>query len=601
MNDHREIVFLTLCPVTMPTTFPFHRRAALAVAIASSCAASCGGASAADIKLNQLGFLPGAVKVAVVPETGATTFSVIRAAGGTGGGTVVLQGTLSAARSAPESGETVRQADFSTLTTAGRYQLRVAGLPDSLPFDVSASAFQALNAGAIRAYYYNRASIALDRQHAGVYARAAGHPDTSVMVHASAASSARPAGTIISSPKGWYDAGDYNKYIVNSGISTYTLLAAWEDFPAQFRQQALNIPESGNGIPDLLNETLWNLQWMLTMQDPNDGGVYHKLTDKSFDGFVMPADAHQQRYVVQKTTAAALDFAAVMATASRVLAPYDKQLPGLAARMRTAAERAWRWANANPRAYYQQPADIKTGEYGDQDVRDEFAWAAAELFITTGDAAYYQAMQAPTVQATVPSWGQVDSLAWMSLARHRQHLAAVADQALIASRIDTLSSQLAAVSQRSAYGTAMQAADYVWGSNAMVLNQAMVLLHGYRLTGKRTYLDAAQANFDYILGRNAVDISFVTGFGARSTLHPHHRPSEADGIAAPVPGFVAGGPQPGREDQKDCKASYASTLPARAYLDDVCSYASNEVAINWNAPLVYVSAALQALTPAPAK
>ena len=558
-------------------------------------------ASAAEIKLNQLGFLPGAAKVAVVPAdaatAGATAFTVIQA----GGGAVVRQGTLGAARAAPDSGDTVRLADFSTLITPGRYQLRVAGLPDSLPFEVAPGAYQALNAGAIRAYYYNRAGIALDKQHAGAYARAAGHPDTSVMVHASAASPARPAGTIISSPRGWYDAGDYNKYIVNSGIATYTLLAAWEDFPAFFQSQALNIPESGNGIPDLLNETLWNLEWMLTMQDPNDGGVYHKLTDKNFDGYVMPADAHQQRYVVQKTTAAALDFAAVMATASRVLAPYDKQLPGMAARMRTAAEQAWRWAQANPKAYYQQPADIKTGEYGDKDVRDEFAWAAAELFITTGDSAYYQAMQAPALQATVPTWGEVNGLAWLSLARHRQHLNPVADQALIASRIDTLSNQLAAVTQRSAYGFAMQTADYVWGSNAVVLNQAMVLVHGYRLTGKRAYLDAAQANFDVIMGRNAVDLSFVTGFGARSAQHPHHRPSEADGIAAPVPGFVVGGPQPGREDQKDCKAQYASALPARAYLDDACSYASNEVAINWNAPLVYVSAALQVLTPAPGK
>ncbi|MET0319606.1 MAG: glycoside hydrolase family 9 protein [Duganella sp.] len=557
---------------------------------------ACLGASsvsAADIKLNQLGFLSGAAKVAVVPQTDAAAFTVLG-----DGGAVVLQGALGAAAASPDSGDTVRLADFSALTAPGRYRLRVVGLPDSLPFDVGPGAYQAVNAGAIRAYYYNRAGMALDARHAGVYARAAGHPDTSVMVHASAASAARPAGTIIASPKGWYDAGDYNKYIVNSGIATYTLLAAWEDYPAFFQAQVLNMPESGNGIPDLLNETLWNLEWMLTMQDPNDGGVYHKLTDLRFDGYVMPAQARQQRYVVQKTTAAALDFAAVMATASRVLAPYDKQLPGMAARMRTAAEQAWRWAGANPDVYYKQPADIQTGEYGDRDVRDEFAWAAAELFITTGDAAYYRAMQAPTLQATVPTWGEVGGLAWLSLARHRRHLNPVADQALIASRIDGLSARLAAVRQRSAYGIAMQTADYVWGSNAVVLNQAMVLVHGYQLTGKRAYLDAAQANFDYILGRNAVDRSFVTGFGARPPLHPHHRPSAADGVAAPVPGFVVGGPQPGREDQKDCRAQYASPLPARAYLDDACSYASNEIAINWNAPLVYVSAALQVLTPA---
>ncbi|MYM70898.1 cellulase [Duganella sp. FT134W] len=553
-------------------------------------------ATAADgIKLNQLGFLPGADKVAVVPaaaaQGAASAFSIVRA----GSDTVVQSGTLGPAVNAPESGDTVRLARFASLQTPGRYQLRVAGLPDSPPFEISASAYQAVNAAALKAYYFNRAGIALDAARAGIYARAAGHPDTQVLIHASAASPSRPAGSSISSPKGWYDAGDYNKYIVNSGISTYTLLAAYEDFPAYFQAQRLNLPESGNGVPDILNEARWNLDWMLTMQDPADGGVYHKLTNLRFDGMVMPAQATEPRYVVQKTTAAALDFAAVMATASRVYAPYDA---ALSTRMRAAAQQAWRWAQAHPRDYYPQPADVATGEYADNDVSDEQAWAAAELYITTGDAAYYQALHAPDLAATVPSWSDVRGLAWLSLARHRKALGAAADQALIARRVDGLAQQLAAAWQQSPYGITLQKQDYVWGSNAVVLNQAMVLLHAYRLNGKRAYLDAAQSGLDYVLGRNAVELSFVTGYGARSALHPHHRPSVADGIAAPVPGWLVGGPQPGQQDKQDCPQPYPSALPARSYLDHACSYASNEIAINWNAPLVYVSAGLQALTPA---
>src|SRR5207253_3073778 len=85
-------------------------------------------------------------------------------------------------------------------------------------------------------------------------ARRCGHADERVLVHASAASPGRPEGTVISAPKGWYDAGDYNKYIVNSGITVYTMLAAWEHYPALFKDGQLNIPESGNGLPDLLDE-----------------------------------------------------------------------------------------------------------------------------------------------------------------------------------------------------------------------------------------------------------------------------------------------------------------------------------------------------------
>jgi len=89
----------------------------------------------------------------------------------------------------------------------------------------------------------------------------------------------------------------------------------------------------------------------------------------------------------------------------------------------------------------------------------------------------------------------------------------------------------------------------------------------------------------------------VTGFGTRSPQHPHHRPSMADGVAAPVPGFLVGGPNPGQQDQVHCNRRYPSNVPALSYLDADCAYASNEVTINWNAPLVYVSAALQVLTP----
>lgn len=545
------------------------------------------------IKVNQVGFLPGATKMAVVPDVPATRFTLVKA----GTDTAVFSGELSAAASWDASDDRVKLADFSSVTAAGDYQLRVDGLALSPVFSIATDSYQELLAASIKAFYFNRSGIELLPAHAGKFARPAGHPDTKVFIHPSAASAARPTGTVISSPKGWYDAGDYNKYIVNSGISTYSLLAAYEHFPTLFTSLALDIPESGNRLPDLLDETLWNLEWMLSMQDPNDGGVYHKLTNKNFDGTVMPHQATSERYVVQKTTSAALNFAAVMATASRVLAPFDKDLPGLPAKMRTAAESAWAWALAHPDVTYQQPADVSTGQYGDKHLADEFAWAAAELYITTKKDAYYQAMKAGETDNRVPSWGDVRGLAWVSLAHHRNHLTAVADKALIASRIRSLADELKGAWAASSYRVSMRKGDFIWGSNSVALNQALMLVQAYRLTGEREYLDAAQAQVDYVLGRNPTDTSFVTGFGEKSTLHPHHRPSEADAIVEPIPGFIAGGPQPGQQDKSDCRASYPSSLPAKSYLDDYCSYASNEIAINWNAPLVYVLAAVQTLTP----
>lgn len=542
-----------------------------------------------SIKLNQLGFLANARKLAVVPDVTATRFSVVEVTTGT----EVFTGSLGGAATWEPADERVRLADFSELTTSGEYRIRVAGLADSHPFLIADDVYEALGAAAIKAFYFNRAGTSLAPAHAGIYARAAGHPDNQVQVHASAASPQRPEGTVIQSPKGWYDAGDYNKYIVNSGISTYTLLAAYEHFPDFYRELALNIPESDSTTPDLLEEILWNLEWMLTMQDPHDGGVYHKLTDKEFDGVVMPHQAGTQRYVVQKGTSATLNFAAVMAAASRVYAPYDAKL---AAQMLTAAEAAWGWAQANPDVRYTQPADIKTGAYGDANLADEHAWAAAELYITTRKDRYYTALNPADADIGIPSWSNVSGLTWVSLAHHRSDLTGIADKALIARRITSLADKLLADWDASAYAVSMRQENFVWGSNSVALNQAMMLLQGYQLNGNRDYLGAAQSLLDYILGRNPTGFSFVTGFGVKTPQHIHHRPSEADGIPAPIPGFLAGGPQAGQQDAAECPVSYPSSLPAKSYLDHWCSYASNEIAINWNAPLVYVSGALQVLT-----
>ena len=133
--------------------------------------------------------------------------------------------------------------------------------------------------------------------------------------------------------------------------------------------------------------------------------------------------------------------------------------------------------------------------------------------------------------------------------------------------------------------------DFIWGSNSVAANQGILLINAYLLTKDKKYVDGALSNLDYILGRNATGYCFLTVIGTKSTMHPHHRPSVADGIDEPVPGLMAGGPNPGRQD--GCKYDFLE--PVTAYSDSDCSYASNEIAINWNAPLVFVSNVIEAL------
>jgi endoglucanase len=548
--------------------------------------------------LNQIGFYPPAVKTAIVVGVGDVPFYVVRASTND----TVFTGRLTATKTWQFSNEDVSKADFSDLTQSGTYNIVVPGIGASNSFKVSNYVHQPVAIGALKGFYYQRASTRLLIEHANIWARPAGHPDTNVLVHASAATPQRPVNTVIRAPYGWYDAGDYNKYIVNSGITMYTLMALYEQFPAYCDRLQTNIPESGNSIPDLLDEVLWNLRWMLAMQDPNDGGVYTKLTNANFDGFVMPNLATTPRYVVKKSTGAALDFAAVMAQASRVYRKFNSVLPGLADSCLQASFNAWNWARRNPAVFYNQtqmnqqfsPA-INTGEYGDGDFSDEFAWCAAELFVTTAQDSFLTvASPMNSSSVNVPGWQSVQTLGLLTLVHHRASIANKLDTTLVKNRILGLASNLLLTSTTSAYGTSMgyQSWDFVWGSNSVAANQGMILLNAYRLTGMPVYLNAALANLDYLLGRNGTTYCFVTGYGTLSPMHPHHRVSQSDNMTFPVPGLLVGGPNPGREDGV---TTYPSTWPALCYTDDTNSYASNEIAINWNAPLVFLACGIETL------
>lgn len=538
------------------------------------------------IKINQVGYLPSMAKLAIVPQTQATSFQLLDASTGV----IVLNGDLSSQGLWAPAGENVKIADFSSVNTPGEYRIKVEGFSDSTVVRINAKSFDDLHDGVLKAYYFNRASQALSPTYAGDWARPLGHPDTNVLVHESAQTPTRPAGTLIESPKGWYDAGDYNKYIVNSGISTYTLLAAYSDFTSIYQNRDINIPESGDAIPDILDEVMWNLDWMQTMQDPDDGGVYHKLTTLNFEAAVMPHNARSQRYVVHKNSGAALNFAGVMAKASRVYAPFPS-FSNKVSEYQAAAVRAFEYAQANPTLYYQQPSDVSTGEYGDNDLAGEFAWASAELYLLTQDEAYLDLFKQYARSPNSPNWADTMALAYMSLLSEGQEIMPPSDYSDVRHAVLNLADNIVLSHNNSAYRVAMENNDFVWGSNSSAVNKAMMLLQAHRVSNTANtakYLEAATGLLDYVLGKNPTDYSFVTGFGVKTPMDIHHRQSYSDDLVAPVPGFVAGGPQPGRQDG----CAYTGTFPATTYIDDWCSYASNEVTINWNAPMVYVLAGL---------
>jgi endoglucanase len=392
----------------------------------------------------------------------------------------------------------------------------------------------------------------------------------------------------LNSPGGWYDAGDYGKYIGNASLSVGQMLHLLEINANAIPDNTLNIPESGNGKGDLWDELKYELDWIMTMQD-KDGGVYHKLTAKNFSGFIMPEDYDLDRFIIGKGTAATLNFAAVLGQASRLSHTID---PDWSAKALKAAKNAWKWAIKNDNVSFKNPADVVTGEYGDDEFSDDFYWAAVELYLATGDNKYLEHLnnnQQEYIHQLTNSWKFfVRNNGFHSLLLNKDNLDITMYKLLETSHLNLADEILAAI-KANPYYIALER--YEWGSNSDILNQAMILCIAHYLSGDEKYLVGAEQINDYIFGKNATGYCFLTGFGSQKVMFPHHRPSGADGIEDPLPGFIIGGPNNDKQDNN--AVNYASVFPAKAYMDVEASYASNEVCINWNAPAVFVMGYLE--------
>lgn len=535
-----------------------------------------------NIRLNQVGFYPNAHKYAIVENKTADGMAYVT---NTEGDTVLCAPLKSTAPS-PWTGNVRYLADLSALRQPGHYTLHAE--KSCAPVTIGKGLYRGVSLSALKFFYLMRSGIDIEQKYAGEFARKGGHPDTVVFIHPAAASPQRPAYSTISSPKGWYDAGDYNKYVVNSAFSIGLMLAVYEQILNYFKSLQTNIPESNNQTPDLLDEVMFNLQWLLTMQDPIDGGVYHKLTTPQFEGFVMPTECKQQRFVVAKSITATLDFAAVMAQAAKVFKK-NKDYPDFSAQAEIAARKAYSWALKNPDAFYLQSRNnqnftpaVHTGEYGDNNAQDEFFWASTQLFLLTGDDTFqkHAADFAPS-SFSPPTWGSVSALGTFAWLNSNEKAWKDTQQKLLNHFAINYTQRAKASSYNAPFGST--ASDYGWGCLAeKCCAPGISLLFAH----PTKFLHAAIDNADCLFGRNATGFCYITGFGQKSPQHPHHRISEADRIQEPFPGMLIGGPNPAQQDLKDGGVHYPSSLPDESYTDQTASYASNEIAINWNASLV---------------
>lgn len=527
--------------------------------------------------LNQVGYRPDDNKVVFVYNNEDETFDIVNAETNE----VVYTGNFGEKQTARGASLMVTPGDFSDFKEPGTYILRTATYGDSYKFTIADNVYDDALKASILMLYTQRCGCEVTDCIGEEYADFT-HPvchDAEAVIYGTDQK--------IDVSGGWHDAGDFGRYVVPGAKTIEDLFMTYEDLG--YKADDLGIPESGNGVPDLLDEARYELEWMLKMQAEN-GGVYHKVTCANFPGTVKPNEETEQLIVLPISTTATGDFAAIMAKASVVYKSIDADFANTCLE---ASKKAYGYMEANAASDttgFLNPSDVFTGEYPDAGNKDEFFWAAMELYLATGEASYLD--KAKELYSGAMELG----LGWIEMGFYGVHAYLTADASLAtdAEFTETLKARVLEKADtdmmnanRDGYFSPM-GANYPWGSNLTISNNAIVYNLAYKLTGNQEYKDLADYQVDYIMGMNVCGYSFLTGFGEHASEFPHHRPSQVAGHA--VPGMVVGGPN-GKPEDPYALSLLTGMAPARCYCDNDTAYSINEVAIYWNSPFIYVLAA----------
>lgn len=556
------------------------------------------GGAGGSISVNQVGYLPQGPKLATLRTTAAAGVPwELRDANGA----PLASGTSLPFGADALSGDTLQRIDFSTFTGSGSGLRLASEGATSAPFSVASDVYADLSRDSLRFYYYQRCGQALSEPQAegDSFARSLDHANDS-MASCSAGQSCS-VGYPLNVSKGWHDAGDFGKYVVSGAVSVWTLLNLYErnahfgSAPASLADGKLNTAPN-NAVSDLLDEARQELEFLLGMQVPEGnplaGMAHHKL--HSDDWVPMPTHPESDastRFLRPPSTAATLDLAAVAAQCARIWRDVDA---AFATRCQTAAERAWSAAQAHPDLFAPASSNVGGGPYDDGAVGDEFYWAAAELYATTGGSQYGDALRASSHFASFSSGSA--PLSWPGTAGFGTITLAVAQNGLTASESTRVrqaildqADQLATIEAQNGYSVPLSGV--IWGSNGDALNAGIVLALAYDLQGDERYLKGAASALDSVLGNNPLGRSYVTGYGAGAVTKIHHTnfaPYLNASFPPPPPGFIVGGPNADLAAFSDPGVSRPCS-PLRCWSETNGAYWFIEVAVNWNAPLAWLS------------
>ena len=580
--------------------------------------------SRAEILTDQVGYFDGRVKKATMLCTDKDSVDVELI---DESGKSVWEGKSEYFGFDEDSGDTVHIIDFTGFDGRGKLHLEAANGAKSREFTVGDSEiWSSLVYDSLNYFYQNRSGIEIKSDYItsgdrSALARAAGHPSDNAEIQQTWGYSGS-SGTV-DVTGGWYDAGDHGKYVVNGGFSLWLMQNQYETAKAlglekAFADGTMSLPENSNGYPDLLDEARYEMEWMFKMivsSGEYAGMAYHKAHDETWTGLgVAPADDDKKRIIKPPTTAATLNLSACAAQAARLWKGIDD---AFAEECLEKAKLTYEAAKKHPDMFAPLDESVGGGAYGDNNVEDEFCWAAMELFITTGDEDYFDETTENKFFLSVPTslgggesvdtvgsfdWGNVGALATLSAALNPDRFDGE-DKEIVTDAITKAADHFLKLEEGQGYGqpygqSTLSYNDsdkgYIWGSNSFVADNAIVLAYGYLMTKDEKYLDGAIGGLDYLLGRNAMDYSYVTGYGTHTTEYPHHRywSYQIDKSFPKAPcGVMSGGPNSGMQDPwvQGMGWKKGSIAPMKCYLDNVEAWSVNECTINWNASLAWLS------------
>jgi len=574
------------------------------------------------VRLNSVGFLPEYQKKATIRGNASGEFTVKNA----DGGAIVKTGTLGASTRNDDTNEDIRIADFSDVTAPGRYYLDVAGLGRSAEFAISDSAFAQPYRVMMLGMFLWRCGTAVNATYNGeTYSHAACHtaaarttcqpaqiqvpgmfgqpPTTKTVCDDNGPTDARDGA------RGWHDAGDYNRYMVNSGVSTGLMLKAWEHYSNALGSVELLPVQTSNayqtGMPKFLAEVKWNLDWVAKMQFEN-GSVAHKLSSSEFSGDVLPENDAETQFFSPGGTESAGSFVGQMALASRIYADYA---PTEAATWLEKAKKSYDWLSGNTGFLAANLTGFNTGTYSTTDPAsynvnydtDKRLWGAVELWEATGESqylTYFENLANSNLSkfGDETEWGEkdgVNALAYLTYLTSKKSGKSPTLENSIRTKLFTLADALADSASKHAYGRTFGSANYYWGGHGALTATTYMLSVAYTVSDdpvkKQKYREAGHSVIGHILGRNYYNRSFVTGVGHNPPKNVHDRRSQA--TKKQWPGYLIGGPH---------NFSGAPTYPAglgcgsnphaTCWKDNAADYWTNEIAINWNTSMIYALA-----------